>query len=154
MGAEFMSGSEPPRGKSSLQELTGCPPSEGRNSATRGADSLPLFREDNVTAVAATPSVDLIDATEDRGRDPLAALCVIARLHQVAAEPAALRHALGKAASEPIATADLLLAARHLGLKARRNTTSLARLNLAPLPALARLQDGRWGSCSRSPARR
>ena len=46
----------------------------------------------------------------------LAALCLIARLHHVAADPAALRHQLGKADSEVVGTDDLLLAAQHLGL--------------------------------------
>lgn len=76
--------------------------------------------------------------------DPLVALCLLARLHHVAAEPAALRHQLGKSASEPIDTDDLRLAARAIGLKARRSTSSAERLALVPLPALARLHDGRW----------
>jgi subfamily B ATP-binding cassette protein HlyB/CyaB len=69
---------------------------------------------------------------------------LVARLHQVAAEPAALRHALGMAASDTIAIDDVLHAARHLGLKARHSRSTAERLNLAPLPALARLHDGRW----------
>ena len=76
--------------------------------------------------------------------DPLPALCLIARLHQVAAEPAALRHSLGKAASDVLGANDLLLAAKHLGLKAKRSRSTIDRLNLLPLPALARLADGRW----------
>ncbi len=76
--------------------------------------------------------------------DPLPALCLIARLHQVAAEPATLRHTLGKAPSEAFDASDLLQAAQHLGLKAKRNTTRIERLPLTPLPALARLNDGRW----------
>jgi ATP-binding cassette, subfamily B, bacterial HlyB/CyaB len=76
--------------------------------------------------------------------DPLVPLCVLARLHHVAAEPAALRHALGKTPTDALTAADLLLAARHLGLKAKHSTSNAQRLNLAPLPALARLNDGRW----------
>jgi ATP-binding cassette, subfamily B, bacterial HlyB/CyaB len=76
--------------------------------------------------------------------DPIPALCLIARLHYVAAEPAALRHQLGKAASDPITVDDLLLAAKHLALKAKRSQSSAERLKLAPLPALALLNDGRW----------
>jgi ATP-binding cassette, subfamily B, bacterial HlyB/CyaB len=75
--------------------------------------------------------------------DPLPALCLIARLHQVAAEPEALRHQLGKAPSESINIEDLLFAAKHLGLKAKRSTSSAERLNLVPLPALALMRDGR-----------
>ena len=76
--------------------------------------------------------------------DPLPALCLIARLHQVAAEPEALRHALGKTASDVLDANDLLLAAKHLGLKAKRHRSSPERLNLVALPALALLHDGRW----------
>ncbi len=75
--------------------------------------------------------------------DPLPALCLIARLHQVAAEPEALRHQLGKAPSEVLGVDDLLFAAKQLGLKARRSTSSVDRLKLVPLPALALMQDGR-----------
>ncbi|MBN9204803.1 type I secretion system permease/ATPase [Methylibium petroleiphilum] len=73
----------------------------------------------------------------------LAALCMLARLHRVAAEPAALMPQLGKTPSEPWPTDDLLLAARHLGLKAKLSRTSTDRLSLTPLPALALLRDGR-----------
>ncbi len=68
---------------------------------------------------------------------PLQALCLIARLHQVAADPATLAHHLGLSASEPFSSADLLRAAKHLGLKAKLSRSSAERLSLAPLPALA-----------------
>jgi subfamily B ATP-binding cassette protein HlyB/CyaB len=77
-------------------------------------------------------------------RDGLAALCMVARLHHVAAEPASLRHALGLAPSEAAATDALLLSARHLGLKAKLSRSSPDRLPMLALPALARLHDGRW----------
>ena len=66
--------------------------------------------------------------TSGVAHDPLHALCLVARLHQVAAEPAALRHALGKGPSEAVGTDALLQAARHLGLKARRSTCNAERL--------------------------
>ncbi len=69
--------------------------------------------------------------------DPLAALCAVARLHQVAADPAHLAHQLGLSASDPIGTDDLLRAARHLGLHAKRSRTRAERLTHTPLPALA-----------------
>ena len=47
---------------------------------------------------------------------PLAALCAIARLHQIAADPATLAHQLGLLSSEQLASDDLLRAAKHLGL--------------------------------------
>ena len=74
----------------------------------------------------------------------LQALCVLARLHQVAAEPEALAHALGLTPSSEASQQDLLRAAQHLGLKAKRSKSAIERLNLSPLPVLARLNDGRW----------
>ena len=67
----------------------------------------------------------------------LAALCLIARFHQTAAEPATLAHQLGLQPSETAGTPDILRAARHLGLKAKCSRTTPQRLPLAPLPALA-----------------
>ncbi|WP_138858183.1 type I secretion system permease/ATPase [Inhella inkyongensis] len=74
----------------------------------------------------------------------LQALCVLARLQQVAAEPEALAHALGLAPSDAVGESELLLAAKHLGLKAKISRSTVERLTLTPLPALARLNDGRW----------
>jgi len=71
------------------------------------------------------------------GDDGLLALCAIARLHQVAADPASLAHQLGLAPSQPVRVDDLLRAARHLGLRARLIHTSADRLARTPLPALA-----------------
>lgn len=65
----------------------------------------------------------------------LSALCVVARLHQVAASPDQLAHQL--ALSETPSVDDVVLAARHIGLKAKNVTFPLERLHLAPLPALA-----------------
>lgn len=70
----------------------------------------------------------------------LIALCTVARYHQIAADPATLAHQLGLSASTPIGTHELLRAAKHLGLKAKRSTTTPERLALTPLPALARIQ--------------
>jgi subfamily B ATP-binding cassette protein HlyB/CyaB len=72
----------------------------------------------------------------------LQALCVLARLHHVGAEPAALRHALGVTASESTTVDHLLRAAQHIGLKARRTSSGAERLGVVPLPALALMQDG------------
>jgi subfamily B ATP-binding cassette protein HlyB/CyaB len=68
---------------------------------------------------------------------PLAALCAVARFHQVAADPATLAHQLGLSGSDTLTTADVLRAAQHLGLKAKLSRTSVERLGLTPLPALA-----------------
>ncbi|WP_245951496.1 cysteine peptidase family C39 domain-containing protein, partial [Paracidovorax anthurii] len=79
----------------------------------------------------------MASAPEEANHAALQALCLIARLHQVAAEPATLAHQLGLSASDAVGVQDLLLAARLLGLKARRVRSGAERLTLAPLPALA-----------------
>lgn len=76
------------------------------------------------------------------GDGGLEALCLLARLHHVAADPAALRHRLGLGASEAAGIDHLLAAAAYLGLRARRSRTSAERLALTPLPALALMADG------------
>jgi subfamily B ATP-binding cassette protein HlyB/CyaB len=62
---------------------------------------------------------------------------LIARLHQVSADPAALAHELGIPSSESVSNDDLVRAARHVGLKAKLTRTSIERLASSPLPALA-----------------
>lgn len=84
-----------------------------------------------------------VSRAPDPGLPGLKALCFVARLHHVAADPAHLQHALGKPASEPLTEDDLLLAGRSLGLKLRRSRTAKDRLPLTPLPALALMRDGR-----------
>jgi subfamily B ATP-binding cassette protein HlyB/CyaB len=71
----------------------------------------------------------------------LHALCLIARLHHVTADPATLAHQLGLRPSDPLNVADLVRAAKHLGLKAKLSVTTTARLPLTPLPALALVSD-------------
>ncbi len=70
----------------------------------------------------------------------LAALCAIARFHQVAADPQMLAHQLGILPSDQVGIKELLLAAKHLGLKAKVSQTTVDRLHLANLPALAIMQ--------------
>lgn len=74
----------------------------------------------------------------------LLALCSIARFHQVAADPATLAHQLGISSTDTVSTDDLLRAAQHLGLKAKLSRSSIDRLGLVPLPALAvmKTEDG------------
>jgi len=76
----------------------------------------------------------------------LSTLCLIARLHHIAADPAHLAHQLGWPASQEPDVDDLLLAALALGLKAKRSRSSAERLELVPLPALAIMSDGVAGS--------
>lgn len=77
------------------------------------------------------------EAAHGVGHTALAALCAIARFHQVAADPATLAYQLGLSAGDPLTPSDVLRAAQHLGLKAKLVRTSAPRLALAPLPALA-----------------
>src|SRR5206468_5669337 len=78
----------------------------------------------------------------DTAHAGLEALCLVARLHHVAASPAELLHTLGKGPSETIGTEDLLLCAERLQLKARLTRTGVDRLRHTPLPALALMRDG------------
>ncbi len=84
-----------------------------------------------------------VDATEKPALDKpaahaaLAALCAVARFHQVAADPAALAHQLGMASSDAVSIDDLLRAATRLGLKAKHVRTTVARLGVTPMPAIA-----------------
>lgn len=66
--------------------------------------------------------------------------CMLARLHHISADPAALMHERGLSAHTAVDDAELSGAARQLGHKARISRTSADRLSLAPLPALARLR--------------
>ncbi len=66
---------------------------------------------------------------------------MVARFHQVAADPAHLAHQLGWSPSHQPTTDDLLLAAKHLGLKAKLVRSTTQRLALTPLPALALVRD-------------
>ncbi|MBC7730319.1 MAG: type I secretion system permease/ATPase [Bacteriovorax sp.] len=78
-------------------------------------------------------------------------MCLVARLHHIAADPAHLAHQLGWPASHEPDVDGLLLAALALGLKARRSRSSADRLKLVPLPALAIMSEGGAGS---TPARK
>ncbi len=85
-------------------------------------------------------------AGADAAQSGLQALCLIARLHHLAADPGTLAHQLGWPASHRPCSNDLLLAARHIGLKAKRSRSRIDRLSLAALPALAVLKAEGVGS--------
>jgi len=72
-------------------------------------------------------------SAEDCG---LRCLLVIAQFHGVAADAEQLRHRAALPEGTPFSDRDLLLAAKSLGLRARRVETSAARLAKLPLPAL------------------
>lgn len=80
------------------------------------------------------------NASKNSGHAALAALCGVARFHQIAADPATLAHQLGWSASDTVGQAQLLLAAKHVGLKAKAVRSTPERLKLIPLPALAWVQ--------------
>ena len=84
----------------------------------------------------------------------LHALALIARLHHVAAEPEHLAHQLGKSPGQAGTPADLLLAAKLLGLRAKRSRTSAQRLAQTPLPALALMIDGSVAVLARADSQR
>ena len=84
---------------------------------------------------AETPHAPSIDSG-------LACLTMLARFHGVAAEPAQLAHEFGE--GQPFGVAQILLAAKQLGLKAKPVKTSFERLATTPLPAMALAGDGRF----------
>ncbi len=84
------------------------------------------------------------DSTATPTLDALRTLCLLAKLHQLPAEPATLLHQLGLSPHSSWQDVDVLQAARQLGLKAKFSRTTPERLALTPLPALAEVlgQDG------------
>jgi len=85
-------------------------------------------------------------ALEDSG---LCGLVMLARFHNIAADPDQLAHEF-KVDGQPFATEQILLGAKHLGLNAKRVKVDIARLDRTPLPALARDVDGRFFILARS----
>lgn len=81
------------------------------------------------------------------GVDPidtgLHSLVLMARFHQVAAEPVQLKHQRGKG-NTPFTDEDLLLAARQLKLHARVIKVTRDRLSSMTLPAMVQRNDGSW----------
>ena len=73
----------------------------------------------------------------------LACLVMMARLHHVAVEPRQLLHEFGRS-GDRFSPQDILLAARHLGLKARLCTRTPDQLGRLPLPLMACAPDGTW----------
>ncbi|MCK3864205.1 type I secretion system permease/ATPase [Pseudomonas sp. B329] len=73
----------------------------------------------------------------------LACLVMLARFHNLSASAEQLSHEFS-VDNHVFSQAELLLAARKLGLKAKRVSTSLARLGSTPLPAIAIDKEGRF----------
>ena len=73
----------------------------------------------------------------------LLGLALLARFHGLAADADQLAHQF-KAPGEPFGVEQILLAARSLGLKARRVASAFDRLDRVPLPALAASSAPPW----------
>jgi subfamily B ATP-binding cassette protein HlyB/CyaB len=71
----------------------------------------------------------------------LRSLAILARLHGIAADPAQLAHQFS-ASGRTLGTAELILAARSLGLRAKAGRLKVDRLATTPLPAIAHAHDG------------
>jgi len=88
------------------------------------------------------------DAPETRDEQPpldtgLACLVMLARFHNVAASPEQLAHEYAED-GRSFGQAELLLAAKKLGLKAKSVRSTVERLPHTPLPAIAASDDGRF----------
>lgn len=71
----------------------------------------------------------------------LAVLSLIARLHHISTDANTLGHQLNIPPSRDITAQELLLTAKHIGLKAKLTSCTADRLHLQPLPALALMRD-------------
>jgi subfamily B ATP-binding cassette protein HlyB/CyaB len=99
---------------------------------------------DDPAAKAQESPIWIPDATSARPlHAALQALSMLARLHQVRADPDMLLHQLGRGAGDEASVEAVLQGAGHLGLKAKAVRCTPARLAMTPLPALAWLRDGR-----------
>ena len=71
----------------------------------------------------------------------LACLVMLARFHQIVADPRQLTHQF-KVSGDSFGKNDILLAARQLGMQAKLIKTTYDRLERTPLPAMAVAKDG------------
>lgn len=85
------------------------------------------------------PSIDVTPPAPDTG---LICLIMLARLHAVATDPDQLAHQFRAATT--ITEAEIVLAARSLGLHAKTIRPKAERLQRLPLPAIMPLKDGRF----------
>ena len=76
------------------------------------------------------------DAAKTMVDSGLACLVMLARFHQIAADPAQLAHQF-RADGQSFGQAEILLAAKHLGLQAKPVKATVERLDRTPLPAMA-----------------
>ncbi len=73
----------------------------------------------------------------------LICLLIIARYHDLPADGSQLRHQFAQS-GQVLSDADLLRAAKHVGLKAGLLKTTWSKLQGTPLPAMAKRTDGRY----------
>ena len=73
----------------------------------------------------------------------LASLVILARFHQVAADPSQIQHHYGSA-DQPLNEVALVRAARHLKLKAKAVTATIKHLSDIALPAIAQDKQGNY----------
>ena len=73
----------------------------------------------------------------------LACLVIVARVFGVAADTEQLKHKFARS-QDAVSSDDLIRAARHVGLKARRISSDWKKLAKTPLPALGQHADGHW----------
>ncbi len=73
----------------------------------------------------------------------LACLVIVARVLGVAADTEQLKHKFARS-QDAVSSDDLIRAARHVGLKARRISSDWKKLAKTPLPALGQHADGHW----------
>jgi subfamily B ATP-binding cassette protein HlyB/CyaB len=71
----------------------------------------------------------------------LSCLVMIARFHKIASDPQQLRHEFAQSGSH-FSVNDVLMSAKHLGLKARKISCGFDRLSRIALPAVATRTDG------------
>jgi len=73
----------------------------------------------------------------------LICILILARFHDLPADAAQLRHQFARSGS-PFSDSDILRAAKYLGLKSGVLHTQWSRLPGTPLPAMAKVRDGRY----------
>lgn len=80
---------------------------------------------------------------QEEGDTGLLGLVLLARYHGAAADPAQLAHRF-QTPGQAFGVQEILLAAKALGLKAKRVQTTVQRLDRTPLPALCQTREGRF----------
>src|SRR3990172_2835621 len=84
--------------------------------------------------------MSVMDMDLDSG---LACLILLARLHGLPADPGQFRHQFGQS-GDVFSDTKIILAARSLGLKAKKITSNWSRLRKTALPAIALHRDGNF----------